>query len=238
MPAYPTIVFNTIPEWENYVNTNIVANGAELITGPIGNNAYNGAVKFVKQSPLNWSKAAIYSAGGDIALTNFFLGVACFITTTPDSLTWSDNFYNEYVLINQTNQSIPLAGLLVYYNLNGDPIDFIPANSAVVIFKAENDLWIATQIGSGAGSTQKQPDSYKVGTTVGAPVAGASTWTLPAFANSYVCLFIGNTLVPFRDFGVGLPYQKAKSGLSSSTIEVGNYTWNDGDELSYILITP
>lgn len=238
MPAYPTIVFNTIPEWEAYVNTYIVTNGAEEISGVIGNNAYNGAVKFVKQSPLNWSKGAIYPSGGDIVLDNFFLGVAIFITTTPDSLTWNDNFYNQYVLINQTSQSIPLAGLLVYYDLNGNPIDFIPANSAVVIYKATNDLWIATQSGSGGGSSQKQPDSYQVGATAGAPVAGQSTWTLPVFANSYVCLFLGNTLIPFRDFGLGLPYLKPKSGLSSDTIEIGNYSWNDGDALSFILITP
>lgn len=238
MPTYPIITFDTINQWETYVNTNIVANGAELITGPIGNAAYNGAVTFVKQSPLNWSKAAVYPSGGDVDLDNFFLGVAIFMTTTPDSLTWGDNFYNQYVLINITDGDIQLAGSLVYYDLTGNPVDFVPANTAINIFKATNDLWILGSTMGGGGSTQKQPKTYTVGTTSGAPTAGLSTWTLLAFGNSYVALFLGNQLVPFGDQGTGLPYLKDKVSISSTTIEIGNYTWNTGDEISYILITP
>src|SRR5690348_10041217 len=173
---YPTVIFSTIAQWENYVNTNIVLNGAESITGTIGNNAYNGAVKFVKQSPLNWAKAAIVSTGGDVVLSNNFLGVVAFTTITPDSLSFGDNFYNQYVFLNMTSGVIMLGTTSVYYNMGGTPVDSIPANSAVVLFKSINDLWVGfiTSGGGGGGSSQKQPNTYEVGVDADAPVAGTS----------------------------------------------------------------
>lgn len=92
--------------------------------------------------------------------------------------------------------------------------------------------------GGGGGTDQKQPKSYKVGTTSGAPTAGASTWTLADFAGSYVALFMGNSglAVPFIDPGDGSPY--LTKVLASSTITITNYAWGTGDMLTYILITP
>lgn len=235
----PSIIFNTIPQWEAYLNTNIIINGQELITGLIGNNAYNGAVTFIKKSPLNWSKAAIESNGGDIVLDDEFLGVVVFSTVTPDSLTWGDNFYNEYMLINMTNAAIPLDGLLVYYNLSSVAIDEIPANTAVNIFKATNDLWVQGNItGTSTGAAQKQPKTYVVGVTAGAPTAAASTWQLPAFANSYVVLMLNRFPIDLIDSGDGSPY--ITKALASDTLTIGNYAtgWIAGDVLTYILITP
>lgn len=149
---YPSIIFSTIEEWEAYLNSEIVINGNESITGLVGNNAYNGAVTFIKKSPLNWSKAAIYSDGGDISLSNNFLGVAVFMTTSPDSLTFGDNFYNQYVLMNMTSSAIPLAGGLVYYDMSGNPLSSIPANAVTVVYKGANDLWIVGTGSSGSGT--------------------------------------------------------------------------------------
>lgn len=236
---YPTVIFNTIAQWENYVNTQIITNGNEEITGEIGNNAYNGAVKFVKQSPLNWSKAAIYSSGGVISLADNFLGVAIFSGTTPTSLTWGDNFYNEYVLINMTSDAIALSGSLVYYNLYGQAIDEISPNTAVNIFKASNDLWVAgSNPGGGTGSAQKQPQTYIVGTTSGAPTAGTLIWQLSAFLNSYVTLRVNRGDTDLIDTGDGSPY--ITKPLASDTLTIGNYGtgWNDGDILTFTLITP
>lgn len=235
---YPVQTFNTISQWENFLNTNIILNGNEEITGTKGNTAYNGAVTFIKKSPLNWSKAAIYSGGGDIVLDDIFLGVAIFLTNTPDSLSFNENFYQEYVLINMTAFDIPLDTPSGYYNASGQVVQSIPANSAVNLFLAVNDIWVlgGGGTGGGGGSAQKEPKSYTVGETAGAPTAGTSTWTNAAFLNSWVILFIGNTLTPLSDQGNGLPY--SSKPLASDTLTLNNATFQDQDGLSVIIITP
>jgi hypothetical protein len=92
--------------------------------------------------------------------------------------------------------------------------------------------------GGGGGSTQKQPLSFKVGVTPGAPVAGAMTWQLPAFENSYLVLVLNRTTIDLSDMGDGAPY--ITKSLESDTATVSNYGtgWADGDVLTYILITP
>lgn len=90
--------------------------------------------------------------------------------------------------------------------------------------------------GGGGGAVQKQPKSYKVGTTTDAPTAGTSIWSLSEFENSYVVLFLNGRQVPLSDIGDGSPY--LTKVLSSTTITITNYAWQTGDELTYILITP
>lgn len=234
MPSYPSITFTTIPDWENYLNTEIITNGIESITGLIGNNAYNGAVTFIKKSPLNWAKISIYSSAGAIPLDDNFLGTALFLVT-PSSLTFGDNFYNEYVLINMTDNDIPLGNNQVYYNLNSQPIDIIPARTAVTIMKAQNDLWVAVDVYGQSTSSNGQPNTFVVGTTVGAPVAGTNTWTNPAFIGKWVSLFLSRSiLIDFIDVGDGGFFLSPKV-LNSDTITINNYTWTNGDILSYIL---
>lgn len=234
---YPTIVFNSISDWENYVNTNVVTNGMELITGVIGNNSYNGAVKFIKQSPLNWGKASVISGGGVVSLSNNFLGVAVFTTITPTSLSFGDNFYNQYVFINMTDSEIPLGTPSVYYDISGNAITEIAARSVLVLFKTTNDLWVQGNSVGGGASVQKEPKTYVVGTTPGAPTAGQSTWTLPAFENSYVKLWINYGVTNQIDTGNGSPY--ISKGFSSDELTINNYDggWKTGDVLDYILIT-
>ena len=86
------------------------------------------------------------------------------------------------------------------------------------------------------GSSQKQPKSFLVGTTSGAPVAGTTTWVLPAFTDSYVVLFLNGVIVDMEDLGDGSPF--ITKVLASDTLTIGNFIWGAGDKLSYILITP
>lgn len=230
------IVFPNIDALETYVDTYIIPNGNNEISGEENNNSLNGCIQFIRESPLNWEKASIESGGGVIAAST---PVVVFITTTPTSLTWADNIYNEYVFINWLTAAIPIGGSQGYYNLLGQYITEVPANTAISIFKASNDLWVqGTNLGTSSGIAQKQPLTYKVGTTSGSPTAGAMTWTLPAFLNSYVTLWINGTKAHQSDMGDGTPY--ITKALASNVLTIGNYStgWNTGDILDFILITP
>lgn len=233
----PDQTFPNFPALLAYINANIKPNGNEEITGQLHNNVENGLLTFIEKSPLNWEKAdVVNSASAYIAQRP----VVFFTGTAPVSFTWSDNIYNEYVFVNMTASAIPLLGMLVYYNTLGNPVSTIPPNTAVNVLKGRNDLWVGLTIGSsgGGGSTQKQPLSYVVGTTLGSPTAGTTTWQVSNFANSYVALFVGNILVDMSDSGDGSPY--VTKTLSSDTLTINNYGagWNNGDKLTYILITP
>jgi len=231
------IVFPDIDALEAYVDANIIANGVEQITGPINNNALNGCIEFIRQSPLNYAKASIENTAGAVIAST---AVVVFTGSTPASLTWNDNIYNEYVFVNMTASDIPLLGLLVYYTPLGTVASTIPANTVINVFKAANDLWVqGNNLGSSTPSTpQKQPLSFVVGITANAPTVNTFTWTLPAFQNSWVVLFIGNLLVDMSDSGDGSPF--ISKVLASDTITISNYGtgWNNGDKISYILITP
>jgi hypothetical protein len=234
MPLFPDI-----DAVENYVNTNIIANGVEYITGPINNVALNGCIEFIRKSPLNWAKALLKNTGGSIVLSDEYVGVVVFSTISPTDLTFGDNIYNEYVFINMTSSAIPLITPSFYYNLSGQAIDNIPANTAINLFKVSNDLWVqGNNTGSGGGSTQKQPLTYVVGITSGSPTVGTTTWTLPSFLNSWVLLFVNRVVADQLDTGDGSPF--ITKALSSDTLTIGNYGagWSTGDILTYILITP
>lgn len=90
--------------------------------------------------------------------------------------------------------------------------------------------------GGGGGTDQKQPQSFRVGTTSGAPSAGSNTWTKAAFANSYIQLFIGGALIPDVNPGNGSPY--ITKALASDTMAITNYLFQEDDIISYTLITP
>lgn len=236
--SYPVQTFTNIPAWENFLNTNIIANGNEEITGTIGNTAYNGAVTFIKKSPLNWGGALVINTSGAVNLTDNFFGVAVFSGSTPSSLSFGDNFYNQYVFINMTGAIIPLGMPSAYYDLSGNPVTSLPANAATILFKASNSLWVLGNSASGGGgSTQKEPKTYIVGATSGAPTAGANTWTNAAFANSWVIIVLGRSItIDLTDAGDGSPY--ISKVLASTTLTVNNYTFNNADILTATLITP
>lgn len=236
--SFPVQTFPNFAALRDYQNNEWIPNGVQHIDGEIGNNVVNGLLTFITQSPLNYARAAIFSSGGAI---NTSVPVVLFTTTTPTSLIWGDNIYNEYVFMNMTAAVIPIIGGLVYYDMNGTPHTSIPANTAVNIMKATNDLWVQVGAfgagggGGGGGYTAAAPATYVVGTTVGAPTAGSSTWSLAAFANRYVVLVIARSIfVDQSNAGDGGPWMQ--KSLSSSTLTINNYTFQTGDILSYILL--
>lgn len=235
--AGPNTTFPNFNSLETYFNNEWIPNGVQHIDGQIGNNGVNGLLTFIRQSPLNYAKAAIFSSGGAI---NTSIPVVLFMTTTPSSLIWGDNIYNEYVFMNMTSAAIPVIGGFVYYDMDGAPHTSIPANTAVNIMKAANDLWVQVGAfgaggGGGSGYTPAAPATYVVGTTAGAPTAGSSTWTNAAFANRYVQLVIARSIfVDQSNAGDGGPW--TQKTLSASTLVINNYTFQTGDILSYILL--
>ena len=232
---YPTQTFPNFAALMAYINQYIITNGLGLIEGVEHNNVENGLLTFIEQSPLNWATAEIVSSGGNVVAP---APVTVFLTTTPTGLTWNDNIYNEYVFINMTSNNIPLSNSMVYYNTSGQAVNYIPANSSVDIFKASNDLWVQGYVsGTSTGTAQKQPMTYVVGSTPNAPTAGTNTWQLPTFANSWVILVIARSIfVDMTNAGDGGPY--ITKALASDTLTINNYTFQTGDILSYILITP
>lgn len=232
MPLFPDI-----DALEAYVDTYIKANGNNEITGPQANNSFTGCIEFIRQSPLNYDKAQVESTTGAVVATSAVLVISN--AATPSSLSFSDNIYHQYVFINMSSLPVPLASGLFYYNNTGGVETEIPAASAVVIYKAQNDLWVQGNTSSGGGgSTQRQPRTYKVGTTSGAPTVGALTWTLPSFQNAYVVLYVNRIQADLIDAGDGSPF--VTKTLGSDTLTIGNYFggWVSGDILTYILITP
>ncbi len=138
---YPVNTFPNFNALLNYINSYWITNGMEEITGVIGNDVVNALLTFVEQSPLNWQTALIVSSGGDINATR---PVNVFITTPPNSLTWGDNIYNQYIFNNTTGGDIPT--LMTYYDLSLQPLNVIPANSLVNICKATNGFWIVVAV--------------------------------------------------------------------------------------------
>lgn len=225
-----------IDQLETYVNTYVIPNGNQEITGQIGNNSLNGCIQFIRESPLNWDKAAVYNQTSALTTTT---AVSVFTGLAPSEVTFLDNIYNQHVFVNMTTFDIPFSGVLGYYALNGTFVDAIPANTAVTIYKASNDLWVqgAGGSGGGGGSVQKEPKTFIVGTTPNAPENGETTWTYQPFENSYVILFV-NRGGPYdlEDAGDGGPYVTKLIG--STTLTIHNAQFNTGDILTYILITP
>jgi hypothetical protein len=228
--------FATIQDWQTWIDNNIVPNGNQDITGEDGNITENAAAQFIIQATVNWNLAKVHSTGGALVLSN---GVTVVTGATPTSLSWGDNFYNEWYIVNLTPNILNLDSGIFYYNPTGSPQNAIPAQTSLHIAKSENGLWV--QIGGasatgGGGGSQKEPATYIVGTTPNAPAQGATTWQLGIFANSYMLLFYGSTLLPLSDPGDGSMW--FSKPLNSDTGTIANGQFYNGDILTYLLITP
>lgn len=170
--ALPTLSFSSLAEWQAWVDNNIITNGMELITGNFGNITENAGIYFIGKSPLNWETALVVSGGGDI---NAPRPVNVFTTITPNSLTWEDNFYNQYIFNNTTGGDIPT--LVTYYDLSLQPLNVIPANSLVNICKASNGLWIVVAVpNKGSASSYPALKGEVGGGGIDDPVSGATSF--------------------------------------------------------------
>lgn len=136
---FPTQTFSTMQQLINYINTLVVPNGDEEITGEIHNNVENGLANFIVQYTLNSGLVSIISSGGNVVLPS---PMTMFIVNVPTSIQWTDNVQNEYYIINGTGFNIPLANGFSYVDTFLTNQTVIPARSAVHIAKAGNNSWI------------------------------------------------------------------------------------------------
>jgi len=148
-----------------YIDTYIVPNGQGLILGVEHNNVENALLKYILQSPLNWSKSQVVSFGGVFAINK---PVTIFYSSVPTSVSWSDNIYNEFVIVNATNSVIPLASGTYYYDINFQQKTSIPAKTSLTLCKAESDLWFQVN-GSTLGATGLQMIPQRIQFVVGDP---------------------------------------------------------------------
>lgn len=147
---YPVQTFNNFDDLLAYINSEWITNGTGTIDAVIGNNVVNGLLAFIRQSPLNYQTAEIVSTG--VPVTNP-RPVTVFMTTPAASLQWPDNIYNQYFFVNTTSVAIPLSGGMLYYDIDLVAQTTIPANTTVLISKANNGQWISLYNASGGSGT-------------------------------------------------------------------------------------
>lgn len=134
----PSTTYTTIQQLINDINTRFIPNGAELITGDIGNSQLNGLANFIVSYTLNSGLAGISSSTGVIPLSK---PVTVF-TVAPTSINWPDNVQNEYYIVNATGNNIPLTSGFSYIDQYAVAQTVIPARSAIHIAKATNSNWV------------------------------------------------------------------------------------------------
>lgn len=230
----PIITFANFDDLETYINTFIIPNAMELIQGDEHNAVENGLLEFIRQSPLNWQTARIESAGGAV---NAARPVNIFMTTTPTSLTWGDNIYNEYVFINTTIGAIPSA---TYYDITLAPVTNIPARSIVNIVKASNGLWVVggSTSGGGGGGGAALPPLIGIVDGGGAtdPVSGVSTFQndfligLGATNNGRIQIFIDDTSMTNFGINQNIDFDPVTGTIDLNYNFSGN-TWQSGSGL-------
>lgn len=229
----PIITFANFDDLETYINTFIIPNAMELIDGDEHNAVENGLLEFIRQSPLNWEKAKLESAGGAI---NASRPVNVFMTTTPTSLTWGDNIYNEYVFINTTLSAIPT--LITYYDVALQPVTSIPARSVVNLVKASNDLWITGGSGSGGSGSAPLPPLIGIVDGGGAddPVSGISTYQNNKFIglgstnSGRIQIFIDDTSMTNFGINQNMIFDNV-TGTIDLNYNFSNNTWQAGSGL-------
>lgn len=195
---YPVNTFPNFSALLAYINNFWITNGIEEITGVIGNDVVNGLLTFVEQSPLNWQTTDIFSTGGAISPVR---PVNIIMSVTPDSISWGDNIYNQYIFSNTTSGDIPSQ---TYYDNNLSAVTIIPAKSVVNIAKAKNGNWILIS------STGVIKDSLNlvVGES-GAPQNGQSIWQsddLIGLGGSLERIQITLAEVPMSSYGMNASF--------------------------------
>jgi hypothetical protein len=150
----PSTTYTTIQQLLNDINTRFVPNGAELITGDIGNSQLNGLANFIVSYTLNSALVRIESGGGIIALSK----PMSVFTVVPTSIQWPDNIQNEYYITNATGLNISLTNGYFYIDQFGTAQTIIPARTSIHIAKATNGSWIQMNNlpGSSGGSLPPQ----------------------------------------------------------------------------------
>src|SRR6185369_13418408 len=108
----------------------------------------NGLASFIKKAVFNYDLGKIESSGGALVLSR---NVTIITTSAPTTVSWPDNFQNEYLIVNTINADLDLATGVVYYDSQGVAHTTIPAQSVVHIFKMSNGNWMDESHGGGGG---------------------------------------------------------------------------------------
>ncbi len=122
-----------------------------------------------------------------------------------------------------------LTRLITILNDNHIPT-YVPTNDVITAY----DTSALCGGGGGGDLVQKEPKTYVVGATAGAPTAATNSWTLPAFEDSWIVIFLNGQPVPVSDPLNGSYY--TTKVLGSTTISITNYVWQAGDVLTYITL--
>lgn len=148
--ANPSQTFSTIAQLLNYINSLIVTNGINAITGEEANNVLNGLGNFIVKYSVNANLAGISSSSGVVPLSK----PVTIVTVVPTSLQWPDDVQNEYYIVNATGVDIPLTSGYSYIDAYGTVQTVIPLRTAIHIGKAINGNWYQLNNvgGSGGGS--------------------------------------------------------------------------------------
>lgn len=153
--AYPQQTFQTIQSLLNYINTYVITNGSNAITGVELNNVVNSLASFIQSYSVNAGLATICSQSGGSA---FILPTPIVIfTQVPTSIQWPGNVQNEYYMDNCTSSPIPLTNGFTYTDQFGTGQTVIPARTAIHIAKAINGTWFQVNNLSGSGGGGSLP---------------------------------------------------------------------------------
>lgn len=159
----PTQTFTTIAQLLNYINTFVVTNGNEEISGEIENNVENALANFIVSYTLNSQKAGISSSTGVVSLSKPFT----VFTVVPTSIQWPDNVQFEYYIINATASVISLSAGYSYIDSFGNPQTSIPAHATIHIAKMTNGSWI--QANNLSTNTSSNINPIPIQFTIGQP---------------------------------------------------------------------
>lgn len=144
----PNQTFSTLQDLINYINTVIITNGTNSISGIEANNAFVGLGNFIASYTLNNGLAGISSSTGVISLSK----PVTIFTVAPTSFSWPDNVQNEYYIINGTGVTINLSGGFSFTDAYGVTQTTIGPRDAVHIAKATNGSWLRINNISGSAS--------------------------------------------------------------------------------------
>ena len=155
---YPVQTFPNFAALLSYINTEWVTNGNGDITGIVGNNVVNGLLNFITESPLNYGKTQVSVIPTAVVASKPVI----VFTTAPSAFSWGNNIYNQYVLINTTNNIIPFANGFYYRDIDLAAKINVQPKTTLVMYKMGTDEWIGVTYGIPSGTIIPYPITHEV----------------------------------------------------------------------------
>lgn len=168
----PSQTFANMQALLNYINSLIITNGNNSITGEEANNALNGLATFIQSYTINNGLVRISSVASVVVVLPAPMTV---FTVVPTSIQWSDNVQEEFYITNATGTPIPLSSGFSYTDQYGTAQTVIPARTSIHIAKATNGSWLQQNNLPGSGSGAGLP-----------PTTGHSGQSLSNDGSSYL----------------------------------------------------